>query len=148
MLAFALAASLFFAGAEEPVNPIAPLPVTAMRTVTRIKGKLSTSDGFNVGGFNVTQGQVCYKLKLRPSQSVMAVIEAPRASIFRITFTDNLQKPITSRAITKVGAKVALLNRLHEAMDFQVVVHGSGSMQDEPYELVLYELDTDAALAK
>jgi len=147
MLAFALAASLFFTGAEEPVNPIAPVPAAALRSTSAIKGRLTTSAEFKVGGKSVTQGQNIYGVKLRPHQSLMAEVRAERASLFLITLTDKVQKPI-DRQVTRVGGKVILFNRKKEMMDFVVVVSGIESMMDEPYELVLYELDTEAALAK
>jgi len=147
MLAFALAASLFFTGAEEPVNPVAPVPAAALRSTSAIKGRLTTSSEFMKGGKNVTRGQNIYGVKLRPQQSLMAEVRGERASLFLITLTDKVQKPI-NRQVTRVGGKVILFNRKKEDLDFVVVVSGIESMTNEPFELVLYELDTEAALAK
>ncbi|GEM_PF-4081411 len=147
MLAFALAATLFPAGAGEPANPIAPVPAQALRSTSAIKGRLTTSADFRARGKSVTLGQNIYGVKLRPQQSLMAEVRGERASLFLITFTDKVQKPI-DRQVTRVGGKVILFNRKKENLDFVVVVSGTESMTDEPYELVLYELDTEAALGK
>ncbi|BDU73785.1 hypothetical protein [Mesoterricola silvestris] len=147
MLALALAASLFLAPPEETPNPIAPVPAAALRSTSAIKGKLTTSEDFKMGGKTITRGQNIYGVKLRPGQSLMAEIRGQRPSLFLITLTDKVQRPI-DRQVTRVGGKVILFNRKKENLDFVVVVSGTDSMTDEPYELVLYELDTERALAK
>lgn len=148
MFAFVLASTLLFTGGEvAPANPVAPVPAAALRSTNVLKGKLSTSNDFRHNGKSVTRGQNVYGVKLKASQSLMAEIRGERSSLFLLTLTDQVQKPI-DRQVTRVGGKVILFNRKHEAMDFQVVVSGIDSMTDEPYELCLYELDTEAALAK
>jgi len=149
MLPFLLASSLtFLAGAEPPEYLIAPLPAAAQRVATIIDGKLTASDGFSSGPFRVTRGQNVYAIKLKPGQSVMAEVRARNTGLFRVHFTDKVQKPIYDRYLQRVGDKVFFLNRRHEALDIVCVVYGRSDMRDEPYQLILCEIDTDVALAR
>jgi hypothetical protein len=149
MLTFLLASSLHFLAAAEPQEYlIAPFPVTAQRVPTVIDGKLSASDNFAVGRRRIVRGQNCYRIQLKRGQSVMATLRSRNPGMFHVTFTDKVQKPIYDRYLQRVGDKVFLLNRNHEELDVQCVVFGRTDMTNEPYQLVLCEIDTDAALAK
>jgi len=137
---------LALTNAPAPENLIAPIPASALKSTSVIKRTMST---FSSGAMtDARRRDVPVHISLKPDQSLMGLIRSGIPSQFRLNFTNQFFQPIVGGRITRVGDKVFLINRLHRAMEVNCEVLGSGNLADEPYELVLCEIDTGRALAE
>lgn len=127
-------------------NLIAPIPASALKSSSVIKRTMST---FTSGAMNdARRRDMPAHISLKPNQSLMGLIRSGNPSQFRLNLTNQFFQPIVGGRTTRVGDKVFLINRLHRALEVYCEVLGSGDLMDEPYELVLCEIDTDKALAE
>ena len=120
--------------AAEPPNPIAPMPAEALASVRAFEGR-------------VTRNLSILKVALRPDQSLMAEIKADHPHLYQVRMLDEVGRGLFVVQIIKVGEKVFLMNRRHQAMDVHLRIETPVSMTNEPYRLVLCEIKTDVALA-
>jgi hypothetical protein len=148
-----LAGVLLLAGgllvaADPQENIIAPFPAKALKATSVVKGNLSCSGELVANDYSVNDGRVNYTLTLKPSQSVMVMLRAKNVGWMKLYFTDKSHKWPNARGGMQVGGKLFMINRRHEDMTIVAVVSGRNAMSEEPYELIICEIDTELALQK
>ena len=148
MLPFLLASALTLVPEPAParaVNLIAPYPAAALKSTKAFPNKMTT---FYSGRRAAGHSQACCDINLGPQQSLMAEVRAENAGHFEVVYKDQTGRGITGAMITRVGGKLFLINRNHTPFPHVVcVVLADTGMDQEPYELVLAEIDADLALA-
>jgi len=146
MLPFLLASALALAPIPVPaVNLIAPYPAASLKSTNVI----SNTMGIVIPGrWAAGHSQVGCDIDLLPQQSLMAEIRSVNAGHFQVLLRDLGAEGLPGAHITRVGGKVFLINRLHRHYPHVAcVVEADSSVENEPYELVLAEIDTERALA-